>query len=192
MIISQIITKEITRGRRMLKINNMEIWKDIKNFDNYQVSNFGRVKRKSCAIVYKNGNLCHYKEKLLKQDIVKGYMRVTLSQSNIQKRFLVHRLVAEYFIIKVEGKNCVNHLNGIKTDNNLYNLEWCTYSENEKHSHRILNKIPSCSKMVVNTQNGIFYNNITEAAKSMGLKVTTLSANLSGKTKCNKTYFRYA
>jgi hypothetical protein len=55
---------------------------------------------------------------------------------------LIHRLVALAFIENEFDKPCVNHIDGNKNNNNASNLEWCTFSENEKHSYQILNKRP--------------------------------------------------
>src|SRR5690606_20486705 len=76
--------------------------------------------------------------RILKQDTSTGYSTVVLSNNGTKRRFLVHRLVAEVYLPNNEGKPCVNHINGIKTDNRVENLEWVTYSENERHSHDIL------------------------------------------------------
>lgn len=78
--------------------------------------------------------------RILKQDKSTGYGTVVLSFNNEKKRFLVHRLVAFKFIPNEQNKPCVNHINGIKDDNRVENLEWCTYSENEQHSHKVLGK----------------------------------------------------
>lgn len=170
----------------------MEIWKDIPRYENYQVSTFGRVKRKECTIVYKNGVVCNYPEKYLKPDLVKNYLRITLCKKNQTKRFLLHRLVCIVFLENINNKPCVNHKDGKKQNNDISNLEWVTYSENERHSYDVLNKIPSCSKMIINIQNGIFYNTIQDAANSIGMKHSTLAAKLSGTIPNNNTYFIYA
>lgn len=108
----------------------MEIWKEIKGFEKYEISNLGRVRR-----LYKQG----YKyRKPVSQN---GYNHVTLSKNGAWSKFQIHRLVAELFIPNPKNKPCVNHINGIKTDNRVENLEWCTYSENEKHSFDKLGKI---------------------------------------------------
>ena len=76
-----------------------------------------------------------------------GYKGVTLSKNNEIRRFLVHRLVAGAFISNPKNKRTVNHINGVKGDNNLSNLEWATYSENHKHAFRLgLMKISDKSK----------------------------------------------
>ena len=127
----------------------MEHWIELDEFTNYQVSNLGRVKKKKCTIIYSNGIKYDYKEKLLKPDISKGYFRVNLSKNNFQKKFLVHRLVAKYFLENKLNKPCVNHIDGNKLNNIVDNLEWCTYSENERHSYKVLNKVNNNRKLTL-------------------------------------------
>jgi exoribonuclease II len=64
-----------------------------------------------------------------------GYLKVKLMVNDKQKDFFIHRLVAEYFLEKEEGKNYVNHKDGVKTHSYLSNLEWCTAKENVEHAH---------------------------------------------------------
>lgn len=99
-----------------------EIWANIPNYEDYQISNLGNV----CS--YKNG-----KRKLLKGLIQNtGYLTVSLNN----KKISVHRLVAITFIHKPKGKNVVNHIDGNKLNNNIYNLEWCTTQENISHAFK--------------------------------------------------------
>lgn len=124
----------------------MEIWKDIKGYEGvYQISTLGRIKclsRKVLSKKRKTGN----NERTISEYIrtpettKMGYQRITLSLSGKNVRFSVHRLVSIEFIPNPDNKPCVNHKNGIKWDNNIQNLEWVTYSENERHSYDVLKK----------------------------------------------------
>lgn len=69
-----------------------------------------------------------------------GYFQIGLYKNNVRYFIGVHRLVAEAFIPNPNNKTCINHKNGIRTDNRVENLEWVTYSENMKHSYSVLKR----------------------------------------------------
>lgn len=64
-----------------------------------------------------------------------GYMRVDLQRGKTKHSVFVHRLVADAFIPKIDGKNVVNHKDGNKLNNHVSNLEWCTHAENIQHAY---------------------------------------------------------
>lgn len=102
--------------------NLEEQWRPIAGFPNYQVSNRGRVKN------IKSG-------KIIKNSIdVNGYESVNLWKNNKLKHFRVHRLVAEAFIENPYNLPQINHIDENKTNNDVTNLEWCTASQNIRHS----------------------------------------------------------
>lgn len=104
-----------------------EVWTDVVGFEGYYVvSSKGRVK----AI----GKRSRYR--VLTASIHRqGYERVKLSVDKFNKTYLVHRLVAEAFIRNPNNKATVNHLDGIKNNNCVWNLEWATQQENNQHAH---------------------------------------------------------
>lgn len=116
----------------------MEKWKEIENYEEfYEVSNEGRVRRKSGYVKsgIKNNERRYIEGKILKQNKKRnGYLTVDLSKEHKVKTISIHRLVAKAFIENPKDLPQVNHKNGNKMDNRVENLEWVTSSENRKHS----------------------------------------------------------
>ena len=100
----------------------MEVYKEIPNYKNYLVSNYGNVKSK------------RYNKTLKGSINTSGYKRVQIG-SNKNKQF-IHRLVAITFLEKDKNKLFVNHIDGNKLNNSAKNLEWVTRSENDLHAFR--------------------------------------------------------
>lgn len=108
-----------------------EIWKWIPSFEeHYQVSNIGNVRSVKRMTAGRWDNLKTSNGRQLKLEISNcGYLRACLSMNGKTKKHSVHRLVALAFLDKSD-KNCVNHIDGNRKNNNINNLEWCTYKEN--------------------------------------------------------------
>lgn len=114
----------------------MEKWKDIKNYEGYyQISDAGNVKSVERVYKTKKGQRT-VPEKIRALINVHGYLYCELWKENKHQRYAVHRLVADAFIPNVKNLPMVNHLDGNKTNNNVYNLEWCTCSENNLHAYK--------------------------------------------------------
>ena len=120
-------------GRKMKKLvyNNISFY-NIKDYDNYYISKCGKVLK-----LYKNQKI-----RLLKERICpKGYNILYLYKNSKGKNQRVHRLVAQTFIQNTDKKPHINHIDGNPLNNNVSNLEWCTHSENIRHSFKSLNRV---------------------------------------------------
>ena len=132
-----------------------EIWKDIEGYEGfYKVSSFGNVKSLYRVLPRKNGGNYAVREKLLKLSVDgDGYYRVALRKDGISKYCSIHRLVANAFIPNPKNLPCINHKDEVKTNNNVCNLEWCTYSYNNTYNdlaHRRLKNV-DFKKRAMNT-----------------------------------------
>jgi len=116
-----------------------EFWKDIKGYEGfYQLSNFGNIKSVNRCIIRSNGRKQTFKGIKLSPSMSKiGYYVIALQKKGYIKRHYIHRLLAQTFIQNIDNKPYINHINGIKSDNRLENLEWCTHFENMLHSRLI-------------------------------------------------------
>ena len=105
-----------------------ELWRYIDGYDQmYEISSFGRVKS------YKRNQ----PKMLTPMQDRYGYLVIRLCKNSIEKKFKLHRLVAQYFVENPNNYNEVNHKDGNKANNSFENLEWVTRSQNLKHAFRL-------------------------------------------------------
>ena len=160
-----------------------EVWKTIEDFPSYEVSSQGRVRNK---------NTKNIKSTFYDND---GYEKVTLVgffDGKKTYRKTVHRLVAEAFLGGKHPYLQVNHKNGIKDDNRLSNLEWCTGSENVKHSYESGLRGPSGGRGKIRpvkvVETGVIYPNLHECSKAIGSDSGNVSKHLHGQFESIKGY----
>lgn len=158
----------------------LEVWKPIKDFEDYLISSFGRVKSIKRNIILKQ---FEYRG---------GYLEVHLRKPGIKSHKKVHRLVAEAFIPNPNNLPQVNHKDENKKNNNLNNLEWCNSSYNNSYNNRALKvakkKYKAVAKYDLNNNLIKIYNSQTEAAKDNNIKQGGISDCVLGKIKTYKGF----
>ena len=156
----------------------MEIWKDIPCYEGkYQISNKGRVKS-----LPRNERFCKRSEEIILKTFVcgSGYHEVLLYKNRKRKPMLIHRMVAEAFVLNPTGKGEVNHKDGDKFNNEYTNLEWVTPKENIRHSYDVLEHKTIGRKVLCVETNEVF-DSLKEAADKYGLQLPLIWKCCNGK-----------
>jgi hypothetical protein len=159
-------------------------WKDVKGFDEYyKISDQGDIIRKERIIERKSHGTFVVPEKKISPVYDKdGYLKTAFRVDGKRYYRRVHRLVAETFLNNPNNYPVVNHKNGIKDDNRVENLEWCTVAENTQHAFDVLGRIGQnggTNKRVakINKETGELlevFESIKEAADSVNTKTTCI------------------
>lgn len=136
-----------------------ERWKPIDGYDGkYYISDCGRVYSTS-----KNDFVPQSKI-----DKKHRYHDVKLYKDGVNKHYLVHRLVAESFVPKVDGCNEVNHIDNNQTNNHYTNLEWCTHKDNMNHAFQFTSNVRNYRPCYLYDKDGSMvgeFCSLTEASK---------------------------
>ena len=113
-----------------------ENWYSLIGYEHYyEISDLGRFRSKARFVKGRNNSKLLKPSRILSiKQHTGGYSYVQLTINSKEKNITTHRYIALHFIPNPENKPFVNHKNGIKTDNKIDNLEWCTHSENMKHA----------------------------------------------------------
>lgn len=151
-----------------------EQWKVIEGYPNYEVSSLGRVRNIKTGRVLRLGITN------------KGYQQVGLYLNGKNKFQLIHRLVASAFIPNPECMSNINHINGIKTDNRVENLEWVTVSENIKHAYKtgLNTRIQPCRCV----ETGQEFESLTQASIYFGCGQWSIESSITKGYKVLKKY----
>jgi hypothetical protein len=167
------------------------MWKTIKDYPNYEVSDRGEVRRKKNAY-FKYGN--DTRGKSLNKHIKNNYYQVCLRGKEGKKYLSIHRIVAQTFIPNPNNFPCINHKDENKLNNAVENLEWCTWSYNARYGTKIertiaghnRNRTKKAEQPVVCFKDGVpvaRYRSISAAARELGVNDSCIRSTLCGKNK---------
>ena len=131
--------KAITRKYEedLIKLN-VEVFRSINGYNNYAISTFGRVKNTKTGRILKAGNDKY------------GYLQITLYYDGVIKTHKIHRLVCCTFIDNPDNKECVDHKNNDRTNNDISNLRFATANENQQNSKLSNNNTSGCKGVYFN------------------------------------------
>ena len=142
-----------------------EIWKPVVGYeDSYEVSSLGRVKSIPRAGTRLTGRVLRYS--LDKY----GYRQVILAKNGGRKSAKIHRLVAQSFLPNENNFPCVNHKDENKQNNNVSNLEWCSYAYNNTYNDRAKKASKKTGKKVLCVELNTIFNSLAEAERATNIK----------------------
>lgn len=168
-----------------------EEWRDIPGWEGrYSASSLGRIKSLPKKVTLFHGGLYHTLEKIIKQRKSNGYLFVALFDGKRRLDIQVHIIIGRTFIENKENKPFINHKNGIKDDNRVDQIEWCTAAENNQHAYdtglakgamfgRKGLMSPSSKKVQCLFTGSIYC--YKEAAKWLGISNTSFSDMMKGR-----------
>jgi len=198
----------------MLQNLENEIWVPVVNYDGYYtVSNLGRIQSVERIVISSAGKRRCFKSATKRtHKNHNGYIRVQLSKNGINKEFFLHRLILSSFKGEDPERKFVNHINGVRDDNRVENLEWVTPKENTRHSFDVLGRKPpvmaykkgkahvhygkgdmkpQCKRISCDTL-GIEFVSIRKAARELGLNNANICSALRGRCLHTEGFtFRY-
>lgn len=165
-----------------------EYWVQIAGYEGlYEVSNCGRVKSLD-RVIFNSGTpngLYTVKGRILTQRINNkrnGYCELSLHKDGKEKRYKVHRLVAEAFLPNPDNLPEVNHIDGNKENNNVKNLEWCTSKQNKEHGWNTGLYTGEHRKSPIKcNETGICYESVVQASELIPCDRSAIFRVLSGK-----------
>lgn len=159
------------------------MWLPVRGYENiYEVSDSGEVRTSLGKVTFteKHG-IRKWKQRTLKKKPHKrGDWRVDLWREGKPKTFLVHRLVADAFISKVEGKPHVNHIDGNPSNNHVSNLEWCDHKDNNNHAfdNGLMTTNKEVTLIYVETGEEHYFRSLARASTFLGYNGGYLSSKL--------------
>ncbi len=107
-----------------MNYDETELWKEIENYENYQVSSYGQIANTTLGIMMKQ------------RETENGYLKVCLCADGLKRDFYVHRIVGEAFLDNPDDKFYIDHRDRDKKNNQVSNLRFCTCQENQWNSKR--------------------------------------------------------
>ncbi len=174
--------------------NVSEIFLPVKGYEGlYEVSNLGTVKTIQRTIVRKSKHSAHIfpiYTKIKTATISKnGYCTIALVREGKTKNTYLHRIIAEAHIPNPNNYRCVNHKNGIKTDNRIENLEWCNHAFNNKHALDTFLRIPNGTLKINQVKEIILLRKQNLTYKKIG-ELLSISKGTVGSLISGKSYKR--
>ena len=154
----------------------LEVWKDATGYEGiYECSSLGHIRTAKGKTTYRTLNGKEqkkiWKQRILKDKNPKGReFRISLWKDGELKDWQAHRLIAMTFIPNPENKPCINHIDGNPKNNQVNNLEWTTYTENQNHAFE--NDLVGTNKKIVliskDTSDEYHFRSMSKASLFMG------------------------